>query len=124
MKTRAPSPGPILRGLFVLTALLLPLASAYPVSAQIGFGAPQNVKASATAQLGQVRPGDRLAIAVVLDHEPGFHSWPDRAQLVVPPELGEDFPAIATAIEVTAVDRGLQVFFGYAITRHDGSSHC
>lgn len=109
MKTRAPSPGPILRGLFVLTALLLPLASAYPVSAQIGFGAPQNVKASATAQLGQVRPGDRLAIAVVLDHEPGFHSWPDRAQLVVPPELGEDFPAIATAIEVTAVDGGLQV---------------
>ncbi len=93
----------------LLAGLAAFLAPAAPSSAQIGFQQPQFVKPSAVAQYSQARPGDQLAIAVVLDHEEGFHSWPDRAQLVVPPELGADFPAIATAIDITSVGEGLQV---------------
>lgn len=94
---------------FMALVLAIGLAPAQPASAQIGFGAPTTVSVRALAQQTQARPGDSFAIAVVLDHEPGFHTWPDRARVVIPEELGSDFPAIATAVEVSTVSGGLQV---------------
>jgi thiol:disulfide interchange protein DsbD len=100
---------PRLSAAFTAVLFALLLAPAQPAAAQIGFGAPTTVSVRAQAQQTEARPGDSFAIAVVLDHEPGFHTWPDRAQLVIPEELGSDFPAIDTAVEVSAVSGGLQV---------------
>jgi len=45
------------------------------------------VTASAEAAHAKVTPGERTVIAVILDHEPGFHSWPSEDQDVLPPEI-------------------------------------
>lgn len=68
-------------------------------------GAPQ-VTIRVLPQKDAVRPGDQLALAVVLDHDVGLHSWPIRRDLVIPPEftavLGETFAesVIPTEFEV------------------------
>ena len=70
-----------------------------------GDGAPQ-VTIRVLPQKDAARPGDQLALAVVLDHDVGLHSWPIRRDLVVPPEftavLGETFidSVIPTEFEV------------------------
>ncbi|MFG0286201.1 MAG: protein-disulfide reductase DsbD domain-containing protein [Phycisphaerales bacterium JB039] len=72
-------------GRFGLAALVLTLfALVRPAAAQ-----PDPVAVSAQASAGQVAPGGRLVIAVILDHEPHYHTWPSAAQDVLPAEIAE-----------------------------------
>lgn len=89
-------PLPVL--LSVLLALTLPLSG--PASAQFGGGADPEVTLRVVPQQAVVSPGGQLAIAVVLDHKPGWHSHTNDP--VIPPEMG-DFTAIATEVEVTEI---------------------
>ena len=49
----------------------------------------QEVLVSARAVRSTVRPGDTLALAVILDHGEHWHTWPSAAQDVLPPDLAE-----------------------------------
>jgi len=94
--------------LWAIPVLLLAALTPLPVAAQPDFfGDSPPVRARAVAQRDVVRPGDPLVIAVELDHDAGFHTWPNTP--VVPPQFGADFPAIATTVQVTAVPRGTVV---------------
>lgn len=81
-----------------LIALCLGVAG-LSASAQPSFGGFGDVESPVTisAQLSEqtVVPGATLVIAVILDHDDGFHTWPN--QPIIPEELG-DFPATATTI--------------------------
>ena len=60
---------------------------------------PAEVRVHADASVTSVAPGSQFAIAVSLDHAPGWHSWPAAGQV----DLGKDFDfAIRTAIAATA----------------------
>jgi thiol:disulfide interchange protein len=63
--------------------------------------AQDEVVVSVKAQKPTVVPGDTIAIAVIFDHEDGWHIHPN--QPVVPPEMG-DFTPIATTITPQAPD--------------------
>ncbi len=63
------------------------------------------VVVSAAVSTARTNPDGQIAIAVVLDHAPNFHTWPNKP--VIPAALGEDFPAIATTIEVTGRPEGV-----------------
>lgn len=45
----------------------------------------EEVRISAEASVAQASPGDQVAIAVILDHAPTWHTWPNDP--VLPPEL-------------------------------------
>jgi len=64
------------------------------------------VTVRAVAAKSVLRPGDQLVIAVIYQHRPGYHSWPN--QPVVPPQLGALRP-IPTTLEVTSVPEGAEV---------------
>ena len=89
---------PVFVLLSALLALLLPMTT--PASAQFGGGADPEVTLRVVPQQSVVSPGGQLAIAVVLDHKPGWHSHTNDP--VIPPEMG-DFTAIATEVEVTEI---------------------
>jgi len=74
-----------MRLLFLALCLALSPATAH---AQPGTGLPP-VTTSAAVSQPQVLPGGQLAIAVVLDHAEGYHSWPAKAQNALPPEVAE-----------------------------------
>lgn len=61
---------------------------------------PQVVDVSATPMRGSVAPGDRLAIAVILEHKEGWHSNPDRP--VVPAAWQGLFEPIPTTVAIKA----------------------
>ena len=73
-----------------MKALLLTLLAllAAPAHAQFGTG-DSPVTTSAAASRAQVLPGGQFAIAVVLDHAEGYHSWPAKAQHALPPAIAE-----------------------------------
>jgi len=73
--------------------LVAPLAIA---SAQPGG---DEVRVSATPSEDRVAPGGQLVIAVVLDHDDHFHTWPSADQDVLPPEVAE-VTQFRTAIDV------------------------
>ena len=75
----------------VLTLLIAPRAGAQPD--------PVDVDASVSVE--RVRPGGEAVVAVTLDHDEGFHVYPN--QPTIPEALG-DFPAIATTITPDAPD--------------------
>ncbi len=82
-------------------------ASAAPARAQPGAAGPQ-VEFSIVPQQGQVEPGDRLALAVVMEFGEGFHAWPDRPQVVLPAEFDGMFDAeSAIPTEVDLAPDGL-----------------
>lgn len=88
-----------------LTAVFLALAS--PAAAQfgtqgdpfasIGGGDEPTVSVSVEASRGEVRPGDQLVLAVIMDFKEGWHAWPAAEQDVLPD--GFDF-AIRTSAEL------------------------
>lgn len=57
------------------------------------------VTVSVVPERTQVSPGGRVAIAVVLDHAEGYHTWPSAEQDVLPPDIAEF--AIRTSIAAT-----------------------
>lgn len=63
------------------------------------------VSVRAVPEKSVVRPGGLLAIAIVLDHSPGWHSWPAKA-VTLPPDIAEI--AIRTTIAVDAPAHLLQ----------------
>lgn len=79
-----------------LSAMLVALLALSAAWAQSGV-----VHVWAVAQHARVYPGERLAVAVVLDHGDRLHTWPSAAQDVLPAEIAAG--AIRTEIEV--VDR-------------------
>lgn len=95
----------LLIGLIAVLASALPLAPR--VQAQIGFpGGPVDaVKVRAVPQKSTVEPGDQLPIAVVFDYQEGFHSWTNPP--IIPPQFGEDFPAIPTTVDPVSVPKGV-----------------
>ena len=75
-----PSPIAAARAFVLAAAAILGLAA--PVTAQ-----PDPVAVLAAVSADGVGPGGRLMVAVVLDHEPHFHTWPAAAQDVLPPDI-------------------------------------
>lgn len=63
-------------------------ASAAPAPTAGIQNAPK-VTVSASLSLSAVAPGDRAAIAVVLQHADEWHTWPSKEQDVLPPEIAE-----------------------------------
>jgi len=92
-----------------LAAACLAIAGGPPDAlAQVGFGGPPDaVKVRAVPERAAVAPGDRLPIAIVLDFEDKFHSWPNKP--VVPPEFGDFFEPIPTTIDPVSVPAGVQL---------------
>lgn len=88
---------PIARLWLLLAAVLL--APAWPAHAQFGSMGKPEVTLRVVPQRAAVTPGDQFAVAIVLDHAPGWHSHTNAP--VIPPELG-DFEAIATSVVVSA----------------------
>lgn len=101
------APRPRLTALAIAAGLLFGGTS--PAAAQIGLlgGPPQMVSVRAVSERDRIAAGDRLAVAVILDFAESFHSWPNPP--IVPPEFGEDFPAIPTTIDIVKVPDGLSV---------------
>ena len=64
-------------------------------------GTPQ-VRVSGRLDRTTVRANDQIAVAVVLDHLPGWHTWPSAEQDVLPADVAEF--AIRTSIEIEAAD--------------------
>lgn len=72
-------------------------AFASPAPAQDVFGRPdfgdsgvragEEVRTRIVASQSHVRPGENVVIAFVLDHAPGWHSWPSAAQDVLPEHI-------------------------------------
>ena len=94
-----------LRNTTRVTLLVLALISAVlvmpqDVSAQRGRNA---VTVRAVAAKSTLRPGDQVVIAVVYQHQPDYHSWPNEP--VVPPELGS-FTPIPTTLDIVSVPEG------------------
>lgn len=87
---------------YVLLTIVLSVLTTFSTLAVAQPGTGDEVKVSATAERTTVAPGGQLAIAVMLDHAPHFHTWPSLAQDVLPPEIAEF--AIRTEIAVTAPD--------------------
>ncbi|MBL4591368.1 MAG: thioredoxin family protein [Phycisphaerales bacterium] len=85
---------------FILPVLAV-LATLVPTTfAQMGFGV-SHVEVSAEASTTSAAPGDHLTIAVVLDHDEGYHSHTHDP--VIPEEMG-DFFAIPTTIKFSEND--------------------
>ncbi|MGJ8635379.1 MAG: protein-disulfide reductase DsbD family protein [Phycisphaerales bacterium] len=77
-------------------ALLASLTHAQPSFGGFGGAESDTPVIISTALSDQaVVPGATFVIAVVLEHEDGFHTWPNEP--IIPEELG-DFPATATTI--------------------------
>ncbi len=93
-----------------LCLLALLLLGGRPASAQISLagGGPQ-VRVSALGQYAQVAQGAMQTVAVTMDHAPGYHSWPDEAQLEIPSWLGEGFFPIQTQLAMTEASAGLSL---------------
>lgn len=83
----------LIRLLSIIILLATPQALAQP-----DFGADNPVTVSATPSTTTVQPGGTLVIAVTLDHDDGFHIYPNIP--VLPEELA-DFPATPTTIDLT-----------------------
>lgn len=79
----------------LLSISLILLGLNVGVWAQAGGG----VTVSVVPERTQVTPGGRVAIAVVLDHAEGYHTWPSADQDVLPPDIAEF--AIRTSIAAT-----------------------
>ncbi len=62
------------------------------------------VRVSAVAAAAQVTPGGDVPVAIIFDHEPGWHIHTNDPQ--VPPELGEAEYYIKTEIEIDETDAG------------------
>jgi len=65
---------------------------------------PEPVTVRVTPQRPDVAPGERLAIAVELDHAEGYHTWPSADQDVLPKGIAKF--AIRTEIVATPSDAG------------------
>ena len=87
-----------------LSACLLP-AAPRDMTAQLQRGRDA-VTVRAVAAKSILRPGDQVVIAVVYQHGPGYHSWPNEP--VIPPELGP-FTPIPTTLQITAVPEGAEL---------------
>ncbi len=64
----------------------------------VGLPTRSPVEISAQIWPQRLAPGSRAIIAVTLDHDAGFHTWPPAGMDVLPPEIAEF--AIRTAIEI------------------------
>jgi thiol:disulfide interchange protein len=87
-----------------LLALLVGVTS--PVA--VGQFGPPVVELTLKSSKTQVRPGDQVVIAVILDHEDGWHSHSNNP--VVPKEWG-DFEAIPTVVEPARQDNDREKAF-------------
>lgn len=89
---------------------LLALGDPRDAAAQISLaGGGVRVATRALVQYGEVAQGAQQTIAVVMDHGPGFHSWPNTAQLVIPEWLGDGFFPIETRLDSFETSPGLTV---------------
>ncbi|HLO40038.1 MAG TPA: hypothetical protein VK176_03380, partial [Phycisphaerales bacterium] len=77
---------------FTLLAVLIGVISP---SARGQFG-PAVVELTLKSSKTQVRPGDQVVVAVILDHEMGWHSHSNEPKI---PEAWGDFEAIPTVVE-------------------------
>ncbi len=90
----------------LLTCLLGSLGTPQQGCSQEAPRGQDSVRVRAVAAKTVVRPGDEVPVAVILEHAPGFHTWPNTP--VVPPPLRAVRP-IATALRVVSLPEGAQV---------------
>lgn len=91
----------------VLAALAVAGATPRTAHGQEAPGRPPTaVSVRAVPARSTVRPGDRVPVAVVFQHEPGFHTWPHHP--VLPPALSDVSP-IATDVRVVSKPDSLRV---------------
>lgn len=94
----------------ILALALAALVGPREAAAQISVaGGGVRVATRAVAQFTEVAQGAQQTIAVVMDHGPGFHSWPNAAQLVIPEWLGDGFFPIETRLDSFETSPGLAV---------------
>lgn len=77
---------------------ITPLGRGKGKAAAVATAPAERVHVSVAVNKPQARPGDQLALAVVLDFAPGWHAWTNPP--IVPDYLGGDFQAIPTQIDV------------------------
>ena len=65
------------------------------------------VSVRAVAAKSSVRPGEQVPVAVVVQHAPRFHTWPNEP--IVPPEFGSDLVPIPTSIDIFAAGASIDV---------------
>ncbi len=75
----------LLLALCALFAALL--AGERSAPAQFGFADDGPVTVSAAPEFTEVRPGDQLAIALVMTFESGWHAWPAKEQGIFGPDV-------------------------------------
>jgi len=75
--------------LLALAVVLLAPSAAHAQPGAPGFG-PQ-VAISVVPQMAEAKAGDRVALAVIMDFGEGYHAWPDRPQVTLPPEFAGIF---------------------------------
>lgn len=99
-----PLPASFAWAVALLATLLTPAASAQfgpfgksAATAPVGVDAPAEVSVRIVAQTDTVAPGGQAVIAVVLDHQPGWHSHLNEPEI---PEALGDFQAIPTEVYV------------------------
>ncbi len=92
------------RRLLWITAVLAWLAPAAAGQDGFGFGFQDDAPAVTTSIAGSqtaVAPGGQMAVAIVLDHAEGYHSWPAAELDVLPPEIAEF--AVTTSVVANSV---------------------
>lgn len=98
MRLRAPHRrfAPMIAAGLALLAALVPAAAQFGIGDLTGLPAPKTETAaedrpavivSAIPQQTLIRPGDRFAIAVILDHAPTWHTYPAAEQNALPPDM-------------------------------------
>lgn len=109
-----------MRFIGLLTAVVLALAIGPLSSLTLGqpkgfgddlFGAPEvqpgeEVTIRASLSTRAAAPGDQVILAVVIDHAPGWHTWPNKPIL---PEALKGFPATATQVRLRNAPDGVRV---------------
>lgn len=90
-----------------ITRLAAVLAS-FLLAAAAPAQPPSPVQVSVSTDVEAVAPGERFVIAVVMDHDEHFHSWPSADQDVLPPEIA----ALALRTELSITGEGLPIVAG------------
>ncbi len=87
----APRPLSLLAALWAALLVVCPvIAQESTVSRRPGRGGAQEVTVRAVPLWTQVYPGDQLPVAVVFQHQDGWHTWPAKTNPeVLPPEIAE-----------------------------------
>jgi thiol:disulfide interchange protein DsbD len=90
--------------LLAMWLAIIPFAPAHAQEPVLDWESAVSVRA--VAARSTVRPGDQVPLAVVIEHEEGFHTWPNSP--IVPPQF-DAFVPIPTTIEAVSLPPGARL---------------